>query len=469
MTVRDLVAKYKETLLRIPKKGRVRFALALIIAVALVRIAPALLASSSGASATLPGADTAGAGKKAGLTAGLTLPASAIDAQELASLFLQRPPRLTFSKDTISLHGDSMVVCYSLDTALQTFAMRLLKQYRPRYGALAVINPWSGRVLALVSYRHDSMPDLGGSLFLRSVFPAASVFKTVTAAAAIEKAHFTSETMVPVNGRNHTLYRFQLKKTIAPWSEVKLEDAYALSINPVFGRIGMYSVGKQIFEEYSKRFGFNTSIPFELSVDSSRVSVPDDTCYAMAELASGYNRRTRISPLHGALMASAVAACGAMPCPRLVDSICLIDGRGVYRSEPAVWKTPINEATACELQTMMERVVDNGTCRKTFRVIRRCAWSQELEMGGKTGSMDSDSLGKIDWFIGFASSKDTPQCGLAVGIVTVHGRQWTVHSSYIGSEIFRNFLRPAPKALATKQQSVRASAALAPTVARPKG
>jgi penicillin-binding protein A len=443
----------KEALSRIPRKGRVRFLLATVIAVAVaVKITGAFFTSSGGSVAGLPCA--AGA---------------ALDAKGVARLLAETPPNLTCGTDTLCAGGDSLVLSYSLDTAIQNFAVRQLQQYRPKYGALAVMDPRSGRVLALVSYRQDSLADLGGRLCLRSAFPAASLYKTVTAAAAIEKAHFSAETMVPVTGRSHTLYRFQLKKSIAAGKEIPLKEAYAQSINPVFARIGMHAVGRQILDNYSTRFGFNAAVPFELSTDTSRVTVPDDTTYAMAELASGFNRRTTISPLHGALIASAVAGDGAMPLPRLVDSVCRTDGKCIYRSQRAVWRTPVSAATACDLRDMMEKVVEDGTCRKTFRLLRQCAWSRSFDMGGKTGSVDVDSLGKIDWFIGFAVSKDAPARGLAVAIVTVHGRFWTVHSSYLGSEIFRKFLRPLPQEQLAKQQGGRDASVSAPVANKPKG
>ncbi|MBN2188298.1 MAG: hypothetical protein JW699_02500, partial [Chitinispirillaceae bacterium] len=87
-------------------------------------------------------------------------------------------------------------------------------------------------------------------------------------------------------------------------------------------------------------------------------------------------------------------------------------------------------------------VVKAGTCRKAFKVLMQCGWSAALDYGGKSGSLDVDSLGKIDWFIGFAADKNTPQRRLSVSVVTVHGRFWTVHSSFLGAEIFRKQFRP---------------------------
>jgi penicillin-binding protein A len=443
-----LTIPLKDILLRIPRKGCKRFLLVVILAFTGYKIAGALLTP---AGYPLRGEKI-----------------TSVPGFETAAAFVSRfQPRLTCCRDTFITDGRTVVACYSLDTAVQNGIDRMIKHYRPNYGAAVVMDPESGRILALVSYRNESVPAIGERLYLRSIFPAASIYKTVTAAAAIETAQYGPQTMVHVTGRNHTLYKFQLKKSSASWNERTFEDAFAYSINPVFARIGMYDVGKKPFERYSRQFGFNEAIPFDLAVDSSRVTVPDDTSYAMAELASGFNRGTTLSPVHGALIAAAVSENGRMPVPHIVDSIyCINDGRCLYRQTPALWKNSMNNNTAHELRNMMNRVAMLGTCRKAFKVLRNCAWSEDLDYGGKTGSLVVDSLGKIDWFIGFAASKNQPGRRLAVAVVTVHGRLWNVHSSFVGAEIFRKYFRPAPVLQLAGQNSVPASG---PAACRPGG
>jgi len=43
----------------------------------------------------------------------------------------------------------------------------------------------------------------------------------------------------------------------------------------------------------------------------------------------------------------------------------------------------MTNATSGELREMMNMVVQKGTARKSFRVLKNCVWSQELAMGGK--------------------------------------------------------------------------------------
>lgn len=314
-----------------------------------------------------------------------------------------------------------------------------MKQYKPLYGAIVALHPGTGRVLSLISWTHDSMPSLGNNLYCRSIFPAASIFKTVTAAAAIEQAGFTSETTIPHAGRNHTLYKYQLEKELAVFKDVSLEFAYANSMNPVFARIGMYSLRRNGIYEVGKRFGFNTEVPFELPVDLSSMPQADSTC-SIAELASGFNQKTTLTPMLGALMAAAIAQQGQIPAPHVVDSISNGDSI-IYRASSKPLQTAIAPSTAKELTHMMKCVARYGTARKSFRYMKSSSRFDTLDYGGKTGSVDKDSVGRVDWFVGFAKHPDDKRQRIAIGVLTVHGAFWTVHSSYIAAEYFRKYLR----------------------------
>jgi cell division protein FtsI/penicillin-binding protein 2 len=362
-----------------------------------------------------------------------------IGIEEIKLLMNQRQGPFTASCDTVRNGKKDLILYYSLDSSLQKLGNTLMKQYKPLYGAVVALHPGTGRVLSLISWTNDSMPSLGDNLYSRSLFPAASIFKTITAAAAIEQAGFTSETPIPHTGRNHTLYKFQLEKELAVFKDVSLEFAFANSMNPVFARIGLYSLRKNGVYEIGKRFGFNTDIPFELPVDVSSIPQTDST-FTIAELASGFNQKTTMSPMLGALMAAGIAQRGQIPVPHMIDSIFNGDSI-IYRAESQPFQTAIAPSTARELTNLMQCVARYGTARKSFRYIKSSSRFDNIEYGGKTGSVDKDSVGRVDWFIGFAKHPDDKRQRIAIGVLTVHGAFWTVHSSYIAAEYFRKYLR----------------------------
>ncbi len=376
----------------------------------------------------------------------------------LTDLFRRHLPRLTAAADTVHSGNRSYVVHYSFDSTVDRCGRTLLKQYHPKYGALVAMEAVTGRVLAMVSYTRDSEPQLGDNLFTKSLFPAASVFKTITASAAIERANMNPESRLPLAGRRYTLYRFQLKEDLAAYEAVTLQDAYAYSINPIFGRIGVYVLGPSILREYMGKFGFNCQIPFELDNDKPIASIADnDSALLVAEIASGFNQKTRMSPLFGAMLAAAISENGKMPAPFFVDSVTCGDSCALYRAAPRVWRTPVREGTAELLKAMMSRVAQYGTARSSFRYIKHSSSFDNIAYGGKTGTVDEDKLGKIDWFIGFASNPADVRQRIAVGVVTVHDQFWTVHSSYIAAEIFRKYIKETQSSEKTAARAIEKS------------
>jgi cell division protein FtsI/penicillin-binding protein 2 len=361
---------------------------------------------------------------------------------DVAGLLRKYPPTLLTCQDTVIDDGTRKVVHYSLDTVVQKCGKKLLARYHPKYGAVVALDPATGGVKALISYTREGETPLGNNLYCKSIFPAASVFKTITAAGAIEKAKVNPESTFALAGRRYTLYKFQLAPNLPYSQDVSLEDAYSMSINPIFGRIGIYVLGVAGLREYMRKFGFNEPIPFDLDNETpvANETIPD-SLLTIAETASGFNRVTRISPLFGALIAAAVAQKGVMPVPTLVDSITVPDSGAMYKVRPRALRIPIKEGTAATLKDLMARVVNRGTARKSFTYARRSSCFNDVEYGGKTGSVDDEKLGKIDWFIGFARSNEDARLRMSVGVVTVHDEFWTVHSSSIGEELFRVYFK----------------------------
>jgi penicillin-binding protein A len=372
------------------------------------------------------------------------IPKHDFSASDLTALLKKHPCSPGTVRDTIFADNKRYVVHYSIDTCVQHTGQSLMNQYHPKYGALVAMECRTGRVLALVSYNRPTEPQLGNDLFVKSIFPAASVFKTVTAAAAIEKAGLNPDSKMQLTGRRYTLYKFQLKQDLASSEPVSLEEAYAFSMNPVFARIGVYIIGVPGIKEYIDKFGFNSRIPFELDNEDPHADInPGDSLMVIAEIASGFNQKTKMSPLFGAMLASSVPENGKMPVPFFVDSITFGGGDScaLYRGRPRTWRTPMKASTASYIKSMMSRVAQFGTARSSFKYIRHSANFDDIDYGGKTGTVDEDKLGKIDWFIGFACHPADPRQRIAVGVVTVHDQYWTVHSSFIAAEIFRKYIK----------------------------
>ncbi len=358
--------------------------------------------------------------------------------------------------------GRAFVIETTIDADLQSFAFSKLEQAHAPLAALAALEPATGRVRALVSF--SSLED-AINYAVTPAFPAASIFKMVTAAAAMEAGGLTPASKIPFNGRSHTLYRGQLKNKKNKWTRTpSLADSFARSVNPVFGKLALNRVGPGVLEEFALRFGFNQAIRFELAVDPSRVKVPVDDAYALAEIGSGFNRETTLSPLHGALMAAAVVKGGTMVEPSVVQRVRMTEQgrteREVYQSQTRVLRQVFSPQTAEDMRRLMRATIKRGTCRSYFRRASRDRVLKALDIGGKTGSInDPTGRYRIDWFVGYAQDKKSKQA-LSLAVVVAHDLDYRgVRAARVARDVLRHYfeapkLEPGSGPRATKRQTI---------------
>jgi len=339
----------------------------------------------------------------------------------------------------------SLHLRYSFEPGLQRDMERFFKLYHPDYGAFVAADPQTGRVLSLVSFADEPMV---GNLALRATFPSASVFKVVTAAAAIETQHVSADTLIAFHGKSHTLYRGQVMNSHRNrWTRfVTLKDAFAKSVNAAFAKMGVFTVGADGLRLYADRFGFNRKIEGDLPVQEGRALVPGDF-WGLAETASGFTRENTMSPLQGALMAASVVNGGVMMKPYVVESVSTIENR-LYQVEPQVSGVPIAPETALVMRDLMQETVLTGTSKKSFRGFFKKSL-MELEVGGKTGSLTGNQPpGKYDWFIGYADSGTKK---IAFAVLTIHKKQWRVKSAYLARLAIESYFKGSRNAVVARR------------------
>lgn len=352
------------------------------------------------------------------------------------------PTELSFG-DEPTEPGPLYKVHYTLNDSLQAYGHDLLNQYRPDYGAIVLMNAKTGEILTMVSFEKGQI--YKSNLALKATYPAASIFKVITAATAVDKMGINPDHRIAYNGGNYTLYKKNvLSDKITKWTRfITLKEAFARSINTAFGRLSMEEINPVDLHSYAERFMFNQDLPMDFHVDRSIASIPAEKGYELTEVASGYNRFNTLSPVHGALIASTIVNEGRMPMPYIVKEITdfqnqiLYSGQGEHGLD--ISRQVISAESAEKVKQMMEQTVLIGTGRKTFRNILRDRKFREVEMGGKTGHFGgTDPVGRTDWFVGYASD-DTDR--IAIAAITVNIKQWTVKSSALGEMMFRKYFK----------------------------
>lgn len=333
--------------------------------------------------------------------------------------------------------GVCMTVESTLNPGLQQYIMDLLERSQTLRAAVVVVRPADGRVLAMVSYDKNGDDE---DLCLKAAYPAASLFKIVAAAAALESAGFTPQKPVYYNGRKYTLYKQQLKQIRNRYTrKLPFMKAFGLSINPVFGKLGMHTLGQERMAAWAEKFKFNQSIPFDLPLQKSVVEVPSHD-FGLAEIASGFNKITRISPMHAALLSATVANDGVMMKPWLVKRVFGENGKLLFQNKPQVLAQAISRDTAENMKTLMAATVTCGTCRRTFWRLRRKKRFKGVEMGAKTGTInDRNDRFKYDWLSAFVLTPDRDKA-ISLSVMGVHGKRLGIRANKLGRYIIDHYV-----------------------------
>jgi cell division protein FtsI/penicillin-binding protein 2 len=161
--------------------------------------------------------------------------------------------------------------------------------------------------------------------------------------------------------------------------------------------------------------------------------------YQWAEVASGFNNETKISPLHGAMMASAIVNQGSIMEPTVVDRIINPKGEIIYRNRMVAMNQAITPKASDILHQLMAATIRSGTCKKAFRGYRKDKILSKLNIGGKTGSIDNKSHdARYDWFVGFAEKKDGSE-KIALSVIVAHEKYIGLRASYYARIAMKKF------------------------------
>lgn len=398
--------------------------------------------------ATTPGEDTrpvdaralaeALAAKDAAALEPGMVPPFPVPSREKAPPFskLQGLPRAQDLVARAKLEGNKLVVkggknapdqVLTIDPGLQASLTKIMENYQVPYGAAVVLEPSTGRVLAMAEHS-EAKPELRG-LPIRAVYPAASIFKIVTGSALLE-AGVSPDTEACFHGGKRSLSARQLEDTERDGACYSLALAMGKSANVIFAKMTSKHLSADALKRMAARLRFNREIPFAQPLDVSLAYIPEDG-FALANTGAGFGD-VYLSPLHGALLAAVAANDG-----RWVDPVLVEPAPFMPLPEPEPVLTP---TAAHELTRMLEETVTHGTARGVFRE----RGFQVKDAVGKTGTLaDREPFRDYSWFVGFAP-KDNPR--VAVAALIVNDPKWRIRGSYLGREALRLALEriPAP-------------------------
>lgn len=326
----------------------------------------------------------------------------------------------------------------TIDPAVQQAAVDALGDRR---GAAVAIDPSSGAILAMVSRPgfdpnalsshnlaaveeayEQLAADPGRPLLNRAIagdlYPPGSVFKLVTAAAALESGDYEPDTELegPVTytlpGTSTTLPNFQ-GAACDPQDRPTLAVSIQVSCNTSFAWLAG-ELGAEVLREQAEDFGFGQSLEVPLPVTPS--SYPAELNDPQLALTGIGQYDVRVTPLQVAMVAAGIANDGVVMTPYLVETVRGADLEVVDQTSPRTLSRAVSGGTASELTEMMTMVVERGSGQG--------AQLPGVQVAGKTGTAEFGTQGGAHaWFTGFAPADD-PQIAVAV-VVESATDNWT--------------------------------------------
>ena len=312
------------------------------------------------------------------------------------------------------LRGNRVVLTVDLD--LQRLIVSELNRSR---GAVVVMEPSTGKVLAMASYPdfdpgamaanwnslitdNENTPLLNRAA--QGLYPPGSVFKIVTAAAAYHHLdNFVSFTHECTGEAFFDGIRIQCFNATAHGS-VDLGRAFALSCNTYFASVAML-IGPESLREAAERAGFNQTLGFELaSVASSFVMGGGAQVAEIIQTSIGQGR-TLVTPLHMAMVTSAVANGGIMMRPYVVDHALTSVGRQTGKNMPSSMGRVFDIGEAALLTDIMVQAVTDGSAGPV-RI-------DGVDIAAKTGTAQNAAGNDHGWFVAFAPAEN-PQVAVAI-------------------------------------------------------
>ncbi|MCX6116041.1 MAG: penicillin-binding transpeptidase domain-containing protein, partial [Proteobacteria bacterium] len=305
----------------------------------------------------------------------------------------------------------------TIDPDLQLKLQAFITERGSPISAIVISDVVTGKILAMAQGRKSE--HWGGSTHtaLHNKFPAASLFKTIVAAAAMEVTPTGVDQSFGLQGGCGG-------QDILPkgdWinddrgSQMTLRRAFGHSCNSFFAKLAINQLGLGTITSYAKFFGWEHNLPADFMVEPSKMLAPgaaQSTTHTVGRFAAGFGHVT-ISPVHANWIALAIANKGIPKPLRLFEpetkasvdvanpqNSANLDHLDINQlistndnvdaiekvSNGAESSAIISANTASKLLDMFRSTVDDGTASNVFN--RGYYRSIAQETGGKTGTLN---------------------------------------------------------------------------------
>ena len=338
--------------------------------------------------------------------------------------------------------GDAIVTTLNYD--LQETAYQALGGNR---GAVVVLEPSTGKILAMVS-KPDFDPnaieaeweniisdtDSENSILVNRVtqglYPPGSTFKILTTLEYIRENpdyhNYSYECTGSIAMENTEIHCYNH----AVHGTENLEASFAKSCNTSYANIGL-GLDKKAFGQLCDSMLFGKALPISYpSNKSSFVLKETSNTDETTQTAIGQGE-TLVTPMHMAMIISAIANKGVLMRPYVIDHTENYKGVTVKKYRSSQYGALLSEEEAAKLGEFMSLVVSEGTGSQLN--------GQNYQAAGKTGSAEfsNNKSESHAWFTGYASTQEKGT--IAVTVIVEKGGAGSTAAVPIAKQVFDRY------------------------------
>lgn len=332
-----------------------------------------------------------------------------------------------------NLSGFSSDIVLTLDADLCAAAYNAMNG---RKGTVGVYNYRTGEILCMVSlptFDPENRPDVEANperyegvyinRLLSGVYTPGSVFKLVTAAAAIDSLQDIGAKVYRCEGKQ--IIDGAEVTDLRAHGDVDFKQALAESCNIAFAEISL-ELGGDTLQRYAEKAGFNASLKIDgIRTASGRVDVKDAQGGDLAWAGIGqYNDLA--NPLNFMAYVGAIANGGVRVTPTFIE-----DGgiKSILFGEIEK-KRILSSETAARLGEMMRYDVTEVYGESRYKGLELCAKSGTAEVG--------DGKKPHSWFVGYLDRED---CPLAFVVVVENGGAGSKAAGSVAAKVLKEAVK----------------------------
>ncbi len=341
---------------------------------------------------------------------------------------------------------------YNIQLYAQQAALKALEEKEATYVSILVMNPKNGEIYACVNVpefdlndpftlntdtdtsglttqeKQDLLNQMWRNQSVNDTYEPGSTFKTITAAAALEKGVVSLDDTFNCPGyRMVEDRRIRCHKVGGHGTETFVQ-AIMNSCNPVFIDIGQ-RIGVDDFYRYFQQFGLMSKTGIDIPGEAGTIMHKKENIGAVELATISFGQSFQITPIQLATTISSIINGGTRVTPHFGVEIRNGEGELLKKFQYETKEGIVSKETSETMRYLLEKVVSEGGGNK--------AYIEGYRIGGKTATSQTLPRGTnkyISSFVGFAPADDPEVLAMCI----IHNPQGVYYGGTIAAPVIRD-------------------------------